>query len=199
MGYVLPPGETDAPAGLRAALLAQQPAAGHRRRGAAPGRTGNEVLRASQARMRAAGIDGTIYSHPIGPATARGRPLVGLWDYQDGVPGRGDARVLPRMYYSVELQATSRVPEWGGPAGAVGPGGGRDRRRRRAGALGVRPPQTRFHLVRLSAGAGARERTRGAAPDRRRLPRAVGRPGRGLGGRGAPAPPRPRDEPRSRA
>jgi hypothetical protein len=37
-----------------------------------------------------------------------------LWDYQDGVPGRGDARVIANMWYSIELQSTSRVPEWGG-------------------------------------------------------------------------------------
>ena len=41
-------------------------------------------------------------------------PLVGLWDYQDGVPGRGDAKVGPSMWYSIELQATTPVPEWGG-------------------------------------------------------------------------------------
>jgi hypothetical protein len=66
MGYVLGAGEADVPAGLRAALLRsnrlQDIVADELR----PGRTGNEVLRASQARMRAAGIDGTIYSHPIG-------------------------------------------------------------------------------------------------------------------------------------
>ncbi len=31
-----------------------------------PGRTGNEVLAATLAAMRAAGITGTVYSHPIG-------------------------------------------------------------------------------------------------------------------------------------
>jgi Xaa-Pro aminopeptidase len=114
MGYVLGAGETDVPAGLKAAFLAsnrlQDIVADELR----PGRTGNEVLRASQARMRAAGIDGTIYSHPIGLHGHGAGPLIGLWDYQDGVPGRGDARVIPRMYYSIELQATSAVPEWGG-------------------------------------------------------------------------------------
>jgi hypothetical protein len=39
---------------------------------------------------------------------------VGLWDYQDGVPGRGDARIIPNMWYSIELQATTPVAEWGG-------------------------------------------------------------------------------------
>jgi hypothetical protein len=37
-----------------------------------------------------------------------------LWDYQEGVPGRGDHRVIPGMWFSIELQATSAVPEWGG-------------------------------------------------------------------------------------
>ena len=60
------------------------------------------------------GIDGTIYSHPIGKHGHGAGPLVGLWDYQDGVPGRGDATVIPSMWYSIELQATSPVPEWGG-------------------------------------------------------------------------------------
>jgi len=31
----------------------------------------------------------------------------------DGVPGRGDAKVIPNMWFSIELQATTPVPEWG--------------------------------------------------------------------------------------
>lgn len=38
--------------------------------------------------------------------------LIGLWDYQDTVPGRGDACVIPNTW----LQATSPVAEWGGQA-----------------------------------------------------------------------------------
>jgi hypothetical protein len=30
------------------------------------------------------------------------------------VPGNGDHTLIPSMWYSVELQATSPVPEWGG-------------------------------------------------------------------------------------
>jgi Xaa-Pro aminopeptidase len=114
MGYVLGEGETDVPPGLKAALLASNRLQDIVTEELKPGRTGNEVLAASQARMRAAGIDGTIYSHPIGFHGHGAGPLIGLWDYQDGVPGRGDARVIPRMWYSIELQATSPVPEWGG-------------------------------------------------------------------------------------
>jgi hypothetical protein len=64
--------------------------------------------------MRAEGIDGTVYSHPIGMHGHGAGPLIGLWDYQDGVPGRGDARVNPSMWFSIELQATTPVPEWDG-------------------------------------------------------------------------------------
>ena len=64
--------------------------------------------------MRQEGIDGTIYSHPIGMHGHGAGPLIGLWDYQDGVPGRGDHKVIPGMWYSSELQASTAVPEWGG-------------------------------------------------------------------------------------
>ena len=78
------------------------------------GRTGNEILLAALARMKAKGIDGTLYSHPVGLHGHGAGPLIGLWDRQEGVPGRGDATVIPSMWYSIELQATTPVPEWGG-------------------------------------------------------------------------------------
>jgi Xaa-Pro aminopeptidase len=114
--YVLLPGETDAPAGLRLALANANALQDIVLDEIRPGRTGNEILAASRARMKAKGIDGTIYSHPIGVHGHGAGPLVGLWDYQDGVPGRGDAKVIPSMWFSIELQATTAVPEWGGQA-----------------------------------------------------------------------------------
>ncbi len=112
--YVLRPGETDAPAGLKKALAnanAMQDIAMDEIR---PGRTGNEILAAVRQRTKALGIDGTMYSHPIGLNGHGAGPLIGLWDYQDGVPDRGEARVIPSMWYSIELQATTAVPEWNG-------------------------------------------------------------------------------------
>jgi hypothetical protein len=114
--YVLREGETGAPEGLTRALAnsnaLQDIVVGELR----PGRTGNEILAASLARMKAQKINGTVYSHPIGLHGHGAGPLIGLWDYQDGVPGRGDARVIPSMWYSIELQSTTPVPEWGGQA-----------------------------------------------------------------------------------
>jgi len=114
MAYVLLPGETQAPAGLTAALRRANQMQDIQMEEVRPGRTGNEALAASRARMIALGIEGTFYSHPIGKHGHGAGPLVGLWDYQDGVPGRGDARIIPNMWYSIELQATTPVAEWGG-------------------------------------------------------------------------------------
>ena len=112
--YVLLPAETDAPAGLKTALANANILQDIAMEEIRPGRTGNEVLKSVLERMRARGVNGTMYSHPIGMNGHGAGPLVGLWDYQDGVPGRGDAKVGPSMWYSIELQATTPVPEWGG-------------------------------------------------------------------------------------
>ena len=114
--YVLLPGERDAPAGLRRALANANALQDLVMEEISPGRSGNDILAAVRVRMKAKGIDGTVYSHPIGVNGHGAGPLIGLWDYQEGVPGRGDAKVIPSMWFSIELQATTAVPEWGGQA-----------------------------------------------------------------------------------
>ncbi len=114
MGYVLRDGESAPPAGLIAALRNGNKLQDLVMSEIVPGRTGNEVLKSSLAAMRAAGLDGTVYTHPIGINGHGAGPLIGLWDYQDGVPGRGDAKIIPSMWFSIELQATTPVPEWNG-------------------------------------------------------------------------------------
>ena len=115
LAYVLKPGETDAPEGLRRALASANALQDIVLSELRPGRTGNEILAAARARMKEKGIDGTVYSHPIGLNGHGAGPIVGLWDDQDGVAGRGDAPVIASMWFSIELQATSPVPEWGQP------------------------------------------------------------------------------------
>lgn len=114
LAYVLREGETEAPAGLTAALKVANRTQDILMGEIRPGRTGNAILQATRAQMAREGIDGTIYSHPIGMHGHGAGALIGLWDYQDGVPGRGDHPVIADMWYSIELQATSAVPEWGG-------------------------------------------------------------------------------------
>ncbi|MGD2135514.1 MAG: M24 family metallopeptidase [Gemmatimonadales bacterium] len=114
MGYVLRAGESVPPAGLRAALATANRLQDIVMAEMRPGRTGNAVLETALAAMESAGIDGTIYSHPIGDHGHGAGPLIGLWDRQDGVPGRGDVALRPGTWYSIELQATTPVPEWDG-------------------------------------------------------------------------------------
>jgi len=114
MGYVLREGETAPPPGLLAALAASNRLQDIAMAEMQAGRTGNATLAATLGRMRAEGIDGTVYSHPIGDHGHGAGPLIGLWDRQEGVPGRGDVPLLAGMWFSIELQAATRVPEWDG-------------------------------------------------------------------------------------
>jgi len=114
MGYVLLPGETDAPAGLQAALKRSNRLQDILLEELRPGATGNRVLAATLARMRAEGLDGSVYTHPIGDHGHGAGTMIGLWDRQEGVPERGDVPVRPNTWFSSELQVTSKVPEWNG-------------------------------------------------------------------------------------
>lgn len=114
MAYVLREGETQAPAGLHTALTRANRLQDILLEKTRPGKSGNQVLREVLAQMNAEGLDGTMYSHPIGDHGHGAGPLIGLWDYQEGVPGRGDVPVLPNMWFSTELQVTMPVPEWKG-------------------------------------------------------------------------------------
>lgn len=114
LGYVLKPGETEAPAGLLQCLADSNRMQDLLLEEMEPGRTGNEILAATLARMESEGIDGTVYTHPIGDHGHGAGPLIGRWDAQEGVPVRGDAVLLPSTWHSIELQATRPIPEWGG-------------------------------------------------------------------------------------
>jgi len=112
MGYVLRQGETDAPEGLKRALQTANRLQDIVTQVMHPGQTGNEALSAALTAMQNEGIDGTVYSHPVGDHGHGAGPLIGLWDRQDGVPGRGDVPIRANTWYAIELQAASRVPEW---------------------------------------------------------------------------------------
>jgi Xaa-Pro aminopeptidase len=116
VGYVLREGETEAPAGLRRALENSNRVQDLLLERLRPGRTGNEILADTLAAAKREGLTATVYTHPIGDHGHGAGPLIGLWDRQDGVPGRGDVKVLPSTWFSIELEATTPVPEWGGQA-----------------------------------------------------------------------------------
>ena len=146
MGYVLREGETDVPAGIKKALANANRLQEILTERMQPGRSGNEVLQEALAQIKKEKINGTIYTHPIGDHGHGAGPLIGLWDRQQGVPGRGDVLILPNTWFSVELQATTPVPEWGGKELFVGEeeDGSVDEQGKFSWIL---KRQTEFHLV----------------------------------------------------
>lgn len=112
--YVLRPGESDAPSGLRSALEDGNRLQDIHIEEMRLGRSGNEVLRAALERAKNEGIRPQVYSHPLGVHGHAAGPLVGLWDRQDGVPGVGDYPLYDDTVYSVELNVSRRIPEWDG-------------------------------------------------------------------------------------
>lgn len=113
--YVLKPGESEAPAALREAL-----ATGNRLQDIltgnfVAGRSGNEILALSRQQAIAEGINPSIYTHPIGYHGHGAGPTIGLWDQQDGVPGKGDYPLYPNTAHSIELAAILELPGWAEP------------------------------------------------------------------------------------
>lgn len=147
MAYVLKDGESDAPEGLRNALANSNRLQDIVLARMKPGRTGNEVLLDALAAAKAAGLEGTVYTHPIGDHGHGAGPIVGLWDRQQAIPGRGDVKLIPSAWFSIELQATTPVPEWGGqPVSMMQE---EDAAIAADGTISfVLPRQTKLHLVR---------------------------------------------------
>jgi Xaa-Pro aminopeptidase len=114
--YVLKPGETDAPQGLKDGLKAANTLQDLTMKFARVGETGNQALRDARAAAIKAGIEPSIYCHPVGYHGHGAGPPIGMTDYQEGVPRRGDYPFQPYTWHSIELNATHKVPEWGGQA-----------------------------------------------------------------------------------
>ena len=114
MGYVLRVGERDAPDGLRRAMAVgnawQDLLTGEFR----SGRTGNEILAAARARAAEAGIDASVYTHPLGVFGHAPGPTIGMWDNQGPTPIRGDWPLYPMTGYAIEGNVKVPVAEFDG-------------------------------------------------------------------------------------
>lgn len=115
MAYVLRPGETDVPAGLKAGM-----AEGNRLQDFfcgefKAGLTGNELLGRILAKAKASGIaKPRVYSHSLGYYLHEPGPLIGLPWAQDTTGARGEVKLVPNSAFTVELSVERSVPEWGG-------------------------------------------------------------------------------------
>lgn len=112
--YILLPGESDAPEGLKEGLRRANRLQDLTMMHGAAGATGNEALAAALSQASDEGIEATIYCHPIGYHGHGAGPPIGMTDYQGGVPVRGDYVLRTNTWHSIELNARHAVPEWDG-------------------------------------------------------------------------------------
>jgi len=114
LAYVLKPGETGAPEGLKR-LMGD---ANHLQRifmgEFQHGLSGNQLLERILARARQENVPGPrIYSHSLGLFLHEPGPLIGLPWEQVNNPGRGAVRLEYDTCFTMELAVEDRLTEWG--------------------------------------------------------------------------------------
>jgi Xaa-Pro aminopeptidase len=108
--YVLKENETDAPAGMKAALKNTNRLQDILFSFARVGMTGTEVYEKTIAEAKKQGIEAMIYSHPIG---THGHGLGPSIDFRGNIGG-GANKIIAGSYMSIELNTSTVIPEWGG-------------------------------------------------------------------------------------
>jgi len=113
--YVLRPGETRAPEGLRRLLAEANRLQDIFRAEFREGLTGDELLASVLARARDSRVPAPkVYSHSLGHLLHEPGPLIGLPWEQERCPGRGDVALRANYAFTMELSVTDAVPEWDG-------------------------------------------------------------------------------------
>lgn len=115
LAYVLKPDEKEVPNYLVEALAVGNRLQDILTTNFKTGRTGNEILKAARTQMTAEGINGTIYTHPMGYHGHAAGPTIGMWDNQGTVSGSGDYHLYPNTVYAIELNAEVYLEEWQKP------------------------------------------------------------------------------------
>lgn len=110
--YVVLPGETEAPASIKKAFANANRLQDILTSQYKTGRTGNEILLSALSQAKSEGIVPSIYTHPLGLHGHAAGPTIGMWDQQGGVSGSGDYKLFPNTAYSIELNASTDIPEW---------------------------------------------------------------------------------------
>lgn len=111
--YILKENETDTPEYLKEALRKANKLQDIFTDNFKAGSTGNQVLKKSRADAIAAGLNPTIYTHPLGYHGHAAGTTLGMWDSQGGVSGSGDYPLHLNTAYSIELNNAVFVKEWG--------------------------------------------------------------------------------------
>lgn len=110
--YILRPGETELPASLKRAFVNGNRLQDILTSQFREGITGNKMLAAARTAAINEGIVPSIYTHPLGFHGHAAGTTIGMWDKQEGVPGDGDYPLEPNTVFSIELNASTKIPEW---------------------------------------------------------------------------------------
>jgi Xaa-Pro dipeptidase len=145
MGYVLRPGETDAPDGLKKALANTNRLQDALFTHIKPGAKGYEVYDATMADMKKLGIEAMIYSHSVGN---QGHALGAGIDFRRAPSGSPSLEPPFRegSYTSIELNTSTSVPEWNGQKVTIMMED--DAYLAKEGMKWFRPRQTAFYVIR---------------------------------------------------
>ncbi|MEL6487561.1 MAG: M24 family metallopeptidase, partial [Pseudomonadota bacterium] len=112
LAYVLKPGETDAPEGLKAGLANSNRVQDILTANFKVGLSGNQVLAAARAEAIAQGLDPSIYTHPLGLHGHGAGPSIGFWDNQEPDP-RGADTVRANTAWAIELTSYALAAPFG--------------------------------------------------------------------------------------
>lgn len=144
MAYVLRPGETDVPEGLKKALANTNRLQDALFTHIKPGAKGFEVYDATMADMKKLGIEAMIYSHSVGN---QGHALGAGIDFRRASSGPSlEPPFREGSYTSIELNTSTPVAEWGGQKVTIMMED--DAYLTKDGMKWFRPRQTAFYVIR---------------------------------------------------
>ena len=146
IAYVLRDGEDDVPEGLKVALrnagVAQQAMLAAPR----PGMTGREATIATMALLEGVDFLPSLYSHAIGYQGHALGPSINARNMVLGPAPARDSVLRPGSYRSIELSATTAIPEWNGETLTIPFED--DAHLTDEGYMLFRPPQTSWYSIR---------------------------------------------------
>ncbi|MDD4029338.1 MAG: M24 family metallopeptidase [Caldisericia bacterium] len=110
--YVLNEDEMDVPDGLTHAMTICNQLQDIFLKTFKAGKSGNEILSQIHEQAKKDHIEALISAHPIGTFGHGPGAPIGVWNQQNGVPGRGDYLIPDNTCYAMELCAICSIPQW---------------------------------------------------------------------------------------
>ncbi len=112
VGYVAKNDEFEVPKGFKNALAKGNQWQDLLTGSYVTGKTGNQILKATQDKAKRKGLISSTYTHPLGFVGHAVGPTIGMWDNQGQTPIQGDWKLFPNTAYAIEGNVKVKLPEW---------------------------------------------------------------------------------------